>query len=93
GGGFAVVAFVGSGDSQRALGHVVAVDGPNFTFEVGDAFYSVMTTEHTKFENIGGGLESLIDADVLVKVQWNKVVDGVILAREVETKRPRQSDS
>ena len=93
GGGFAAVAFAGSGDSQRALGHVVAVDGPNFTFEVGDAFYSVMTTERTKFENIGGGLESLIDADVLVKVQWNKVVDGVILAREVETKRPRQSDS
>ncbi|MCH8102142.1 MAG: hypothetical protein IIB28_03165 [Chloroflexi bacterium] len=90
-GGFAIASFVGSGDSQSALGHVVAVDGSNFTFEVGDDLYLVITTDSTEIEHIEDGLSSLIGADVLVKVQWNKTVDGVIVAREVEAKRRRSS--
>ena len=70
---------------------MVAVDGSNFTFEVGDDLYLVITTDSTEIEHIEGGLSSLIGADVLVKVQWNKTVDGVIIAREVEAKRPRSS--
>ena len=88
-GGFAVAAFGGSSDSLSALGHVVAVDGANFTFEVGGDHYLVITTDRTEIENIDGGLNSLIDADVLVKVQWNRTLDGVIVAREVEAKRRR----
>ena len=88
-GGFAVAAFGGSSDSLSALGHVVAVDGANFTFEVGGDHYLVITTDRTEIENIDGGLNSLIDADVLVKVQWNRTFDGVIVAREVEAKRRR----
>lgn len=92
-GGFATIAFAGSADRNGALGYVVEVDGANFTFEVGDDFYSVTTTDRTEFENFDGRLESLMGGDMLVKVQWNKIIDGVIIAREVETKEVRSSDS
>lgn len=92
-GGFATIAFAGSADRHGALGYVVEVDGANFTFEVGDDFYSVTTTDRTEFENFDGQLESLMGGDMLVKVQWNKIIDGVIIAREVETKEVRSSDS
>jgi hypothetical protein len=85
-GGAVTASTLKSSDGYEARGHIVEINGGRFTFEVNDAWYTVATTEKTKFEHFDGDLQSILDDGTRIKVEGHVDRNGIIVAREIELK-------
>ena len=85
-GGAVAASTLGSENGYGARGHIVAVDGARFTFQVDGVGYTVATTAKTKFEHFDGDLQSLLDDETRIKVEGRVDRNGIIVAREIELK-------